>query len=90
MQLSGVTVRWTLRAGAPDLIDIRVSGQPLQVDQTYTVATNSYIAGQWSYNLGFRPENVVRTDKTVYQAAVGRVEGGAITPPADLRMIEVK
>jgi 5'-nucleotidase len=90
MQLSGVTVSWALRAGAPELMDIRVGGQPIDLDETYTVATNSYIAGQWSYNLGFQPENVVRTDKTVYQAAVGRVEAGAITPPIDFRMSEAK
>ena len=29
------------------------------------MATNSYIAGQWRYNLGFKPHNVTQLEQTL-------------------------
>ena len=89
MQLSGVTAQWRMRAGAPELVDVRVGGARLDHSATYTMATNSYIAGQWGYNLGFEPEGVTKVGMTIFEAAVARAGGGVLSPPADVRMIQL-
>ena len=86
MQLSGVTATWRVRAGVPDLMEIKVGGEPLAPEATYTMATNSYIAGQWRYNLGFEPHDVTQLEQTIFQAAMARAGEGPVVPPADRRM----
>ena len=67
MQLSGVTATWRVRAGVPDLMEIKVGGEALAPEATYTMATNSYIAGQWRYNLGFEPHDVTQLEQTLFK-----------------------
>ena len=40
----------------------------------YTVATNSYVAEQWKYNLGVEPDPISLTGMTVLEAAVKHAE----------------
>jgi len=89
MQLSGLTVQWRIRAGAPDIVSAEVGGKALDHDAIYTLATNSYIAGQWAYNLGFEPKDIIALDTTIYEAAIDRVGQGPISPPSDKRMYTV-
>jgi 5'-nucleotidase / UDP-sugar diphosphatase len=89
MQLSGVTAQWRTRVGVPELVEVRVGGALLDPAATYTMATNSYIAAQWKYNLGFDPGELVEIGMTAYEAAIARAGEGNISPPTDARMLRV-
>ena len=67
-------------------MEIKVGGEALAPEATYTMATNSYIAGQWRYNLGFEPHDVTQLEQTIFQAAMARAVEGPVVPPADRRM----
>jgi 2',3'-cyclic-nucleotide 2'-phosphodiesterase (5'-nucleotidase family) len=86
MQLAGMTATWRVRAGAPDLVEVKVGGRAFSPDARYTMATNSYIADQWRYNLGFEPQNVTQMELTIFEAAMARAGDGPVVPPADHRM----
>ncbi len=82
---SGLRVEWG--SDEPTTLkpeDITVAGAPVTADARLTLATNSYIAEQWKYFLGFEPE-VTRQGQTVRAAAVARFEAGPVEPPADPR-----
>ncbi|MFT5683230.1 MAG: 5'-nucleotidase/UDP-sugar diphosphatase [Myxococcota bacterium] len=70
LQLAGVAYTWRLRLDAPELVSATIGGIPLDLDATYTVATNSYVAEQWKYNLGVAPVGVSPAGTTVLDAAV--------------------
>lgn len=82
---SGVHWTWQERLGAPELVEVTVGGEPLDLGRTYRVATNSYIAEQWSYHLGLEPRGLRGHEQTVLQAAVGVSEAGPIAPPTNPR-----
>ncbi len=89
MQLSGVEAKWRVRAGAPDLLQLSVGKERLDPQRRYRMATNSYIAEQWGYNLGFQPEGVVQMDQTIFEAAIERASRTVVVPPTDPRMQRV-
>jgi len=89
MQLAGVRVTWRMRAGAPELVEIRVGDALLDPDARYTAATNSFVADRWKYNLGFEPQNLVSLDVTVFQAAMNMAANGPIVPPPNPRMVRI-
>ncbi|MDG1481555.1 MAG: bifunctional UDP-sugar hydrolase/5'-nucleotidase [Myxococcota bacterium] len=74
LQLAGVQYSWRLRLDAPELVSATVSGAALDLDAIYTVATNSYVAEQWKYNLGVEPDPISLTGMTVLEAAVKHAE----------------
>ena len=86
MQLSGMVVEWTVVSGAPSIVSVTVGGQPLEPQKVYTVATNSYVADRWRYNLGFEPAQLKTAGTTVFEAAVDRAKAGPIKAPSDRRM----
>lgn len=86
MQLSGIEVQWGVVGGAPSIHSVTVSGSPLVPERMYTVATNSYVADRWQYNLGFEPMKLSLTGATVFEAAVDRAKAGPIKAPLDRRM----
>jgi len=87
---SGVHWTWQERMGAPELVDVTVGGEPLDLERTYRVATNSYIAQQWSYHLGVEPRGLRGHEQTVLQAAIDASEAGSIAPPNDPRCERVE
>ena len=90
LQWSGVTFTWRMRMDTPELVDIRVNDQPLDLDHTYRIATNSYVAEQWEYNLGFEPRNLEGHGLSVLEAAEATLRAGPVVAPADLRSIRVQ
>jgi 5'-nucleotidase / UDP-sugar diphosphatase len=91
LQLAGVQYAWRLRLDAPELVSATVSGAPLDLDATYTVATNSYVAEQWKYNLGVEPELLSPTGMTVLEAAVTYAEDTVLSPsrqPSAVQQVE--
>ena len=60
MQQSGVDYTFRERMGSAEIVDITVAGEPLDLDRTYTVATNSFVLGQWARYLGSAPPETVR------------------------------
>ena len=90
MQLAGLRATWRVRTEVPELVEVEVGGEPLLLDASYTLATNSYIAGQWRYNLGFEPQDVTQLEQTIFQAAMARVEEGPVVPPTDRRMRRIE
>jgi len=86
LQWSGVHFGWHTRLGAPELGEVTIGGQPLQAEQRYTVATNSFVAAQWRHNLGgVYPGQPQDMGMTVLEAATARARKGPITTPADPR-----
>ena len=78
LQLAGVEYTWRLRLNAPELVAATVGGAPLDIDATYIIATNSYVAEQWKYNLGVQPTALVSTGMVVLDAAVAFAERGPL------------
>jgi len=89
MQMSGVTAQWRKRSGVAELVAAEVGGSPIEIEATYTMATNSYIAAQWKYNLGFHPVDLNDIGVTVYQAALERVSKAVLTPPKNPRITRI-
>jgi len=58
-QVSGVSFKWNGASG--EITDLRVGGEPVDEDATYTVAVNSYIAAGGS---GYPLENATRVSET--------------------------
>jgi 5'-nucleotidase/UDP-sugar diphosphatase len=58
-QVSGVSFKWNGVSG--EVTDLRVAGEPVDEDATYTVAVNSYIAAGGS---GYPLENATRVSET--------------------------
>ncbi len=90
LQWSGATFEWRVRMGVPEIVSVKVGGEPLDLDRTYKVATNSYVAEQWSYNLGFEPRNLEGLGTTVREAAEAVFRAGPVVAPADPRAIRVE
>jgi len=91
LQLAGVQYSWRLRLDAPELVSATVSGTALDLDATYTIATNSYVAEQWKYNLGVEPDAVSLTGITVLDAAVSYAEATVLTSsrqPSAVQQVE--
>lgn len=89
LQLSGVRYEWRLRMGAPEVLSVQVGGAPLEVDRSYRVATNSFVASQWQRNLGVQPGEVHGVGKTVLEAAVERAGRQGVLDAGDRRSVRV-
>ena len=78
LQFSGVQVHW--RAGPPVRIEsILVGGVPLVPEDTYTLATNSFLASLWADRLPGTPLELETLPYTVREAAERAVRGGMMT-----------
>ncbi len=82
---SGLQWGWTRRMDVPELVDVRVGGEPLDPSRTYTVATNSYVAEQWAKFLNFEPRNLKGVGTTVRMAAEELVRTGPVLTPTQAR-----
>jgi 5'-nucleotidase/UDP-sugar diphosphatase len=89
MQMSGVRCTWRMRAGVPEIVEVKVGGEPVDPDAVYTAATNSYVIDRWSHNLGFEPQDTVVLESTVFMAAQAMAAKGPIVPPPNPRMVRV-
>lgn len=89
-QVAGLGFDWRVRLGAPELVQVRVGGEPLDLTRTYRVATNAFVASQWQRNLGFQPREVQRLPMTELQANIERVEqeGVSVTETRQIRRID--
>lgn len=86
LPISGVSWTWRVRNGAPEVVEVLVGTSPLDLNRTYTVATNSYIAEQWEKHLGVAPKNLRGTGMTDYDVAVVYARrSDALTDPGDRR-----
>lgn len=85
LQLSGVRYAWQVRLGAPELVSAEVGGAPLDLQRTYRVATNSFVAAQWKRNLGVEPGQVHGTGRTVLEAAIEHAGRAPVADPGDRR-----
>jgi 2',3'-cyclic-nucleotide 2'-phosphodiesterase (5'-nucleotidase family) len=86
MQMSGIRADWELKNGSPSMVRVTVDGEALDPASVYTVATNSYVADRWQYNLGFEPQGLKTVGMSVFEAAVARAKEGPISSSADPRM----
>jgi 2',3'-cyclic-nucleotide 2'-phosphodiesterase (5'-nucleotidase family) len=89
LQLAGVAFTWRLRLDAPELVEVTVGGAPLELDRAYTVATNSYVAQQWQYNLGVEPTGLTKTGVTVLDAAVASAAEAPLSAPEQPSGVEL-
>lgn len=89
LEFGGISLTWQRRMGAPEVVSLQVGGQPVEVDRTYTVATNSYVAEQWAHHLAFEPRNLRSTGEVVLDVAETAVRAGPVVPPPDARIVQV-
>lgn len=80
-QVAGLSFEWRQRLGAPEIVNASVGGEPLDLKRRYSIATNSFVTGQWKRNLGFRPEAVTTLDLTELQANLARARREGIHSP---------
>jgi 2',3'-cyclic-nucleotide 2'-phosphodiesterase (5'-nucleotidase family) len=90
LPVSGVYYTWRVRNGAPELVDVKVGGKPLDLDHVYRIATNSYIAEQWDKHLGVEPKNLHDEGLTDFDASVAYARKGPIRVPQDARAEKVQ
>ncbi len=88
-QWSGVEASWRVRLGAPELISAAVGGAPLELDRTYTVATNSFVAEHWQGNLGRDPGTITGHAQTVLEAAAQLAAAGPLQAPQTPTLLQI-
>jgi len=83
MEQDGLAYTWRRHLGAAELVKISVNGEPVDRDATYTVATNSFVARQWSRYVGGAPQEVRATGRRVRDIVEERIraEGIISVPP---------
>jgi 2',3'-cyclic-nucleotide 2'-phosphodiesterase (5'-nucleotidase family) len=89
LEFGGLKLTWQRRMGAPEVVELRIGGELVDPDRTYTVATNSYVAEQWKHHLAFAPRNLRSTGKVVLEVAEAAVRAGPIVAPPDPRIVQV-
>lgn len=83
LSASGLSWTWRVRNGAPEVVDVKVGGQPLQLDRRYTVVASSYVTEQWQKHLGVAPTAPEALGYTDYDAAVAYArKAPVVDPPA--------
>jgi len=79
MQTSGIRLTWQERLGSPEVVSFIVNGKAFSPEQTYTVATNSYVVEQAEKYLGGAvPKNPTPQGMTVYELALLAMESGRV------------
>ncbi|WP_135819751.1 5'-nucleotidase C-terminal domain-containing protein [Halostella litorea] len=87
LQVSGVTYEWVGHENAsPQIRDVRINGEPLEEDETYTVTVNSYMKG-WDGSV-LENATVVEETKTLYGTAVAEYvqTQGTVAPEGNDRI----
>lgn len=79
LQWSGLSYSWRERLGSPELVTVEIGGKALQVDATYSVATNSFVAEQWASQLGMDPGPLRSSGVLVLDAAERLVRQGPLS-----------
>ena len=88
IQMSGVNVVWNMRMGSPEIVSAIVGSEPLDPDQAYIIATNSYLHDQAArYMAGAQPVNLQPSGRTIFEVVLARIRSGVISPPTDLRFV---
>jgi 2',3'-cyclic-nucleotide 2'-phosphodiesterase (5'-nucleotidase family) len=83
MEQEGLAYTWRRHLGAAELVALTVNGEPVELDTTYAVATNSFVARQWGRYVGGAPMEVRSTGRKVRDVVQERVkaEGIISVPP---------
>lgn len=90
LSTSGLTWVWRRTAGAPEVVEARVNGTPLDLARDYTVAASSYVTEQWQKHLGAEPRNVEAAGFNDFDAAVAYARAHPVADPGDARGTERK
>ena len=73
IQVSGLTCLWKRVDGNPTILSLRLDGKDVVDNLTYIFSTSDFVVDQGDKYLGFQPQNVEYTSKTVYQAMVDKI-----------------
>lgn len=90
LPVSGVRYTWRVRNGAPELLEAFVGDTPLDLDRTYTIATNSYITEQWEKHLGVQPKELQAVGMSDFEAAVRFATKGPVAIDGEPRAKRVE
>lgn len=90
LPVSGVRYTWRVRNGAPELLEAFVGDAPLDLERTYTIATNSYIAEQWEKHLGVEPRELQAVGISDFEAAVRFATKGPVATDTEPRAKRVE
>ena len=89
LSASGLTWTWHLRNGAPEVVEARVGGAPLDLTRTYRIVATSYITEQWQKHLGVEPHHLESRGYTDFDAAVAFAAQGPIRDPLPPRAVRL-
>ncbi len=90
LSVSGVTWTWRLRNGAPEIVEARVGGKPIDSTRMYRAVSTSYITEQWQKHLGVAPQALSAVGHTDFDAAVAYAAKGPVADPAPPRAVRVE
>jgi 5'-nucleotidase/UDP-sugar diphosphatase len=80
--ISGATLVWRERMGVPEVVEARVGGEPLDLDRSYRVATNSYVAEHARKKLhNTEPKDLKALGRTVMEVAAEAARQGPVQTP---------
>jgi len=80
--ISGASLVWRERLGAPEVVEARVGGELIDLDRTYRIATNSYVAEHAKKKLhNTAPKDQQDFGQTVMQVAAEAARQGDVEPP---------
>ncbi|WP_241431989.1 5'-nucleotidase C-terminal domain-containing protein [Haloferax mucosum] len=91
-QVSGVTFEWVPHSnksspteGDATVQDLTVNGEPVEADETYTLAVNSYIAdGGSGYPLADAPRVAVYNETTMAEGVIGYLQNRSTIAAAEV------
>lgn len=81
LSTAGLTWTWRVRDGVPEVVEVKVGGEPLQLDRDYVAVASSYVMEQWQKHLGVEPREVVRDNRTDFEVAVEYARKGPVADP---------
>jgi 2',3'-cyclic-nucleotide 2'-phosphodiesterase (5'-nucleotidase family) len=74
IDLSGIDCQWKKTAAGPEIVTMKVNGQPYGDEITYTMGSTDYTVNQADKYLGFVPAGVVVSGKTISDAMSEKVK----------------
>ena len=81
LQCAGLAWSWRPAGGGQEIVSVTVGGQPLELERSYTVATNSYVASHIGEILDLSEREIQARGPAIIDLAEAALEAGPLEPP---------
>ncbi len=82
LQCAGLEWSWRPAGGSQEIVTVTVGGQPLELERSYTVATNSYVSSHIGEILDLPERDIQAHGAAVIELAERALQAGPLQPPA--------